>query len=740
MSPVAPDKNSTPALKSAPQATSNWVLWTIGLVFSVTIAWYGYYSHFNFQRHIIANFNHEQAALVQALGTVIGAYVTEASQDIQQLAREIESTGKITNSSRFIETTYQIHRNEILALVLVNETGRIIFQTPSTAEPDSAFKQQVQTILSANQPKTIPQLTRRITFRGNNVVGIISPVKLGKNKRYYLLGILGIENYINSHLSSWLGEEPAVILADHNGDILSLYNPTHTETKLMSKGNIRQLSRTCLNCHQVNDFFDMQQSTQSEIVTHSVFKDPDQVLQNRTTASLSVLNEIWSISIYSPYEEVQGAIRKNYRNLFIFSLLPLIVIIAFTHRVFTIQKHRAILETEAKNLRTIAASSEALQESEEKFRSVIEQSNDGIYVLQGYRFVFINSRFSELTGYTREDINGADFNFQRLLAPEGMAVIQEQEKLSARGQKIPDRFVLKGLRKDGEKRDFEVSITPVKWGNTDAILGVLNDVTERIEDQQTLEAALARARAGERVKTLFLENVSHEIRTPLNSILGFSDLIEDRVKEHIKPEDQILFETLRKAGERLLHTVHEILEISQIESENIQPHFQEHDLTKILENITADYTPRAEAKHLTIQFNSTLKTAPVWCDKHSLSLAISNLVDNAIKYTHDGSVEIKLEPGPDSTYIATINDTGVGMSEEFMERMFDIFTQESEGYTKKYQGLGLGLAITKRYLDLNQVAISVRSRKEKGSTFTLTFQTYPTKIISEKPEVNSITP
>ncbi len=724
MNPKQLDQPLKPASTTSPKSIQNWVLWATGLIFSIIIGFYGYYSHANFQKHIVDNFRHEQTALVQALGTVIREYVLEASQDIEQLTLEIEAAGSIHGARHTIQTTYQTHQKEILALIVLDPTGGIQFQIPAYEDQDSTFHRNLEDALKTYHHDKKTYLTERFFYRGGNAVGILSPVTFQDGTSYYLLGVLAIENYVNSHLSDWLGRKPAVILTDNEGDVLSLYNPTHSGPAIMSKGNIRSLDATCRSCHQKNDFLDISSSIQDGAATHSIFKDPNKILQNRTTTPFSVLNEIWSVSVFSPYEEIQGTIRRNYRNLLILSILTLVIIVAFSHRVFTVQKHRAILATEAQNLRILAESSEALKESEEKFRSVIEQSNDGIYVIQGDHFVFTNPRFSELTGYASEEIRSPKFSFKSLLAPEGLKLIQEREQRVAAGEELPNRFVIKGLRKDGEARDFEVSITVVKWGNADAILGVMNDVTDRIEDQRILEEALAKAQAGERVKTLFLENVSHEIRTPLNSILGFSDLIEERVREYIKPEDRILFETLRKSGERLLHTVHEILEISQIESENIKPDFQRHDLVKILTKITSEYKNRAEAKHLKLHFKPGVNKAPVWCDEYSLTMAISNLVDNAIKYTHDGTVEIELVKD-NSSYRVEIRDTGVGMSEEFMERMFDIFTQESEGYTKRYQGLGLGLAIAKRYFDLNQVSIHARSRKEKGTTFTLSFKSYP---------------
>ncbi len=363
---------------------------------------------------------------------------------------------------------------------------------------------------------------------------------------------------------------------------------------------------------------------------------------------------------------------------------------------------------------------EALQESEKKFRDVIEQSNDGIYVLQGDRFVFINHRFTEITGFVLEEISSKDFDFNTLVAEEGLHVLEKREELRKQGEEIPSRYIFKAIRKDGQKRDMEVSVTLVDWQGKPATLGVVNDVTKRIQTQLKLEKALEDAKQGIKVKSQFMANMSHEIRTPLNTILGFTDLIEESTRHVIGEEEKKFFRVISSSGQRLMHTVHEILDISQIDAGTYTVKIENYNLVPMIQEIVDGMQIRAQEKQLLLTFHSTRKKVIIRADRDGISQTIINIIDNAIKYTEKGEITVGLRQ-KSKCAILTIQDTGIGMSQEYLEKIYEAFTQESEGYTKKYQGIGLGMAIVKGHLDMNQVDIDVDSTKGKGTIFTLTF-------------------
>jgi PAS domain S-box-containing protein len=252
-------------------------------------------------------------------------------------------------------------------------------------------------------------------------------------------------------------------------------------------------------------------------------------------------------------------------------------------------------------------------------------------------------------------------------------------------------------------------------------VGTVQDITERVQSRKKIEEALEKAKQGERVKTLFMANMSHEVRTPLNGILGFLELIEAQTRHLLDEEQQGFFDLIRNNGNRLMRTVSEILDISQIEAGTYKGRMHDINLVPLVSMVVREYRMHARQKNLKLEYISDLETAIIYADEYGVFQAISNLLDNAIKYTEKGCVTLSLMKKA-KHFILTIQDTGIGMSQEYLDRMFEVFSQESEGYTKKYQGIGLGMAIGKRHLDMNNVDLTVESTKGAGTVFTLTFQ------------------
>ncbi len=380
---------------------------------------------------------------------------------------------------------------------------------------------------------------------------------------------------------------------------------------------------------------------------------------------------------------------------------------------------------------------EAIRESEVKFRNVVKQTSDGLYVLQENRFVFINPRFTEITGYYLEELSTPDFNYKQLVAEEGIKVLEERESLRQQGEEPPNQYIFKGLRKDGREIDLDVSVTSIEWEGAPAVLGTARNVTKRIEARKKLEEALQSAKQANNVKTLFLANMSHEIRTPLNAILGFTDIIKKSTSHLIGEEEKGFFDIIRDGGNRLMETVHEILDISQIEAGTYKLQMEQLDLVTLVKELVNEVIIMADKKGLKMEYISEIDSAFIKADQYGVTQAISNIIDNAIKYTEQGEINVLLKQTSEK-YVLLFQDTGIGIAEEYLDNLFEAFSQESEGFTKKYQGIGLGMAIAKRHLDMNQVDINVESTKDVGTTFTLTFKPtqkpLPEKLV-EKGEV-----
>ncbi len=364
---------------------------------------------------------------------------------------------------------------------------------------------------------------------------------------------------------------------------------------------------------------------------------------------------------------------------------------------------------------------ELLQQSEEKYRFLFENINDALAITQNGKYIHFNHQFCEMLGYTASELDQKDY--REIISKEGLEMLAERDKQRKRGGQPPTRYETTFLMKDGQVIHVDVNVTIINYLGQTASYAVLRDISERKKAEADIEAALLKAKQANEVKDQFIANISHEIRTPLNSILGFSDLFKQRYGEMVSVKDQDIFQYITNASNRLMRTVDSILNISQLNAGAFKLQKCEIDLNSLIKNVLEEIRMQAVKKNLELIFNTPDQQAMIFSDNHSLHQAILNLVDNAIKYTNAGKIELSLSQKQNS-YRLSIQDTGIGISEEYQKRIFEPYTQESEGFTKNFQGIGLGLALTKRYLELNDINLELESSKSLGTTFTLIFSEY----------------
>jgi len=193
-----------------------------------------------------------------------------------------------------------------------------------------------------------------------------------------------------------------------------------------------------------------------------------------------------------------------------------------------------------------------------------------------------------------------------------------------------------------------------------------------------------------------------------------------------KIEDDLLegFYVVNHAGARIIRTVDLILNMSELQTKSYKPIMTEIDLiTDIIMPLLAESKLYAESKGLTLDLkvNDSAKEVLIVRDRYSVGQIFANLIDNAIKYTEKGGVTVEVSPYHSGSINVKVTDTGIGISKEYLSELFAPFSQEEQGYTRKYEGNGLGLALVKKYCEINNADIKVDSQKGKGSTFTVTF-------------------
>jgi len=361
----------------------------------------------------------------------------------------------------------------------------------------------------------------------------------------------------------------------------------------------------------------------------------------------------------------------------------------------------------------------SLHESEEKYRTLVEYSSDLIFLISGQGIVLSLNRAALDSMHKQvEEVQGKHLYE---LFPEDIA---EGYKLNVDIAFTTGESALyeTTMPSNTQKIWLSTSVNPVKDrnGKVTAVLAVSRDITERKIAEEQVEMALVRARQANRVKDQFIANISHEIRTPLTSIIGYTGRLKESLGKALKSEEEGFFHSINRSSNRLLRTVDAILNVSQVEAGTLQLSPKKLHLEQLCEMICDELQPLAVKTGIELEFTSDVEDDQISIDESSIYQALVNLIQNAIKYTSEGGVYIRLRK-TEKRMVLTIMDTGIGISEEYHMRMFQPFSQESEGLSKSYQGLGLGLALTKRYLDRIQIKIRVDSKKNRGSTFTLTF-------------------
>ncbi len=247
------------------------------------------------------------------------------------------------------------------------------------------------------------------------------------------------------------------------------------------------------------------------------------------------------------------------------------------------------------------------------------------------------------------------------------------------------------------------------------------DVTERKRIEEELARARDMALESAATKSAFLANMSHEIRTPLNVIVGYNEIIRETLAERGDSELENCQERMQRACQRLLNTIHSILDFSRMEAGALELRREPLSVAALVGRIVEDCRPLANARSLALLLDVVEAKAVVYFDEYCLSGALLNLLQNAIKFTERGEILVKIFRNGNGELHVEVRDTGIGIDRGFLPNLFQPFNQEESGYRRRFEGSGLGLALTKRYLEINGARISVKSEKGQGSTFRVEF-------------------
>ncbi len=245
------------------------------------------------------------------------------------------------------------------------------------------------------------------------------------------------------------------------------------------------------------------------------------------------------------------------------------------------------------------------------------------------------------------------------------------------------------------------------------VSSAIRDVTERKRYEQALVEA-------SRLKSQFLANMSHELRTPLNGIIGFSEFLIDEKPGTLNAKQKEYLGDILSSGRHLLKLINDVLDLSKVEAGKMEVSAESFPLRKAVEEACSTLASFAEAKHVAIRREIAAAIDHVVLDRRKLIQVLHNLLSNAVKFTDaGGEVRVSVESIEPSQVQLRVQDTGIGISPQDLQRLFVEFQQLDSGATRRHEGTGLGLALTKKLVELQRGEITVESVPGRGSTFTV---------------------
>jgi len=274
------------------------------------------------------------------------------------------------------------------------------------------------------------------------------------------------------------------------------------------------------------------------------------------------------------------------------------------------------------------------------------------------------------------------------------------------------------ITQDGKVWMIRASPVKDKNGRITGILQTGLDITEHKRSEEKLIQAKLEAEAANRTKSEFLANMSHELRTPLNSIIGFSDILLEKVFGELNERQLKYLNNISTSGKHLLELINDILDLSKVEAGKMELHYSEFSIDSVFEEVRAILTPLAQTKSLEINFNIESGFTTLQADRSRLIQILYNLASNAIKFTQEGGKVSVSCMKSGRLALISVMDTGIGISSEDQKKLFQPFTQIDASASRQYCGTGLGLALVKKIVNLHKGDIWVESTIGKGSIFT----------------------
>lgn len=568
-------------------------------------------------------------------------------------------------------------------------TGNLILSSDSTNSiADNFLKEEVAVILSRDSSSNT-----NLYIRDNKylIQAVITPFK-EKNK---IIGYLWSEVTFFQYLYpiiTYSKQEPGdveYLIVKKESDLAFLLRDVQEDEKYF----IRTVPLSTEDKNQVKELL-QKESLNADI-------------QYRGAKSLAAFKQISDTDWYLIAKINEASISESLKNtaVLIFSVAILLAVLSASITYSIWKRSRLHFLTRTIKLKE---EKEALSE---RYTSLTRYANDIILsVDRNGKILEANQQAVFAYGYFDNSLIGMDFFELSLDAERDKRMIEAQENSSD-----GILFETNHKRRDGSSFPVEISAKYISSSGERILLSIIRDNTERKKLELDLIAAKDKAEEMDRLKTVFLSNMSHELRTPMSGILGYSEILQSELDNDKYRE---MAKMIYKSSSRLNETLNSLLDLSKIESNELKLEFETIELNTLVRECSNLFIKTADSKGLKINFNFYGERIVLKSDMGALYKIFNNVIDNAIKYTKEG--EIKISTNSDNERASVIvSDTGIGIPEKYLQVIFEPFRQGSEGFNRDFEGTGLGLTITKKFVELLGGRLTVESKMGEGTTLTI---------------------
>jgi PAS domain S-box-containing protein len=364
-----------------------------------------------------------------------------------------------------------------------------------------------------------------------------------------------------------------------------------------------------------------------------------------------------------------------------------------------------------------------LRRSEDMLRKIVENVPVGVWTSdERFNLLVWNRAQETMTGVSREAVLGKNiFDLFPSLVESGLE--KKSRRVLETGKPLTlNNYPFFDAKLKRAQYYLNIKAFPIlgEDDEPDGVMAAVEDVTDRKLMIERLEDALSRAEETGKIKSALLANMNHELRTPMNGVIGLADIIQEESAEESVVE---LARDIQKTSKRLMNTLGAVLELSALKTDGRSFNLQPYPAAEILRDVERRVAPLARAKGIELRVSMKAPDLAVRCDPRYAKTALFHIAENAVKFTARGSVALELDEPPireRGVALLSVADTGVGISEEHRELIFQEFRQASEGWSRRFEGSGLGLSLAKKMISLMGGEIDFESRLGEGSVFYVT--------------------